>query len=482
LLMTPVKDALKQWADGPVGIILSQTERKTWSRLRTDEERENFIRRFWAIRDANPDTPVNEYQQNFEKRVADADRLFSGSISNDGWQTERGRYYILLGPPASRAQFKGYGQIRPIELWFYSGTKDYPQLPPFFHLLFFQRDEIGDYTKYSPFIDQPQSLVKSTIRNTGDAYRILYNLNPELAHASLSLIPSEPVDTATFAPSMASDAILAQINQIPKREFERIGLLQELVDVKLKYQADAAEMDLYPLLTGPETFTVDFDVHRPTGIEQARMQTILWRGEQEIGRTVASFDGTTPLTGRLILKSGSYHVQATISDPDGKRTYTARQYFDLELPKEPLSMSDVLVFRSATPITTGRPGPFSYAGYQFTARPEKRLHPSEKLEVLFQLVRRERASENSESRKVQIDYTIANINSGAQRWTYHDEVAMSQFDSNGSLLNSKTLSIRELHPGRYFLIVTATDPAGHRASQTISFEVSGFETETSSRQ
>jgi hypothetical protein len=71
-----------------------------------------------------------------------------------------------------------------------------------------------------------------------------------------------------------------------------------------------------------------------------------------------------------------------------------------------------------------------------------------------------------------IDYTIAAVNNAAHRWTFHDQIGMDRFDKNGLLLNSKTLSLREIPPGRYFLVIVATDPAGHRASQTVSFQIS----------
>jgi hypothetical protein len=133
-------------------------------------------------------------------------------------------------------------------------------------------------------------------------------------------------------------------------------------------------------------------------------------------------------------------------------------------------------------MTSAQPLPFSHAGYKFTRLPEKRLLPSEKLEVLFQLVRRPVYSEHQAGeRKLRIDYTIANINNGKQQWTYRDEVAIDRFDSNGSLLNSRTIPLHELHPGRYFLILTANGPEGHRTSQTVSFEVSGLERETANK-
>lgn len=41
-----------------------------------------------------------------------------------------GRTYILLGKPVSRAAFKSYGQIYPLELWFYRNSTGNPSLPP----------------------------------------------------------------------------------------------------------------------------------------------------------------------------------------------------------------------------------------------------------------------------------------------------------------------------------------------------------------
>ena len=55
---------------------------------------------------------------------------------------------------------------------------------------------------------------------------------------------------------------------------------------------------------------------------------------------------------------------------------------------------------------------------------------------------------------------------------FHDDVDASRFDANGLLLNSKTMALENLPIGRYYLIVLASDSAGHRASQTVSFDIS----------
>src|SRR5262245_46019250 len=85
--------ASKDWANGPVSIILSDVERKTWSQLRTDAERQAFVDQFWTSRDPNPDTRVNEYREDFERRVDAANTLFGGDSGTEGWRSERGRFY-----------------------------------------------------------------------------------------------------------------------------------------------------------------------------------------------------------------------------------------------------------------------------------------------------------------------------------------------------------------------------------------------------
>ena len=498
LMLLMAVPGLKEWADGPAGIVLSSVEKKTWSRLQTDQERQTFINQFWRGRDRGE----------FEKRVSEADRLFGGETAYDGWQTERGRTYVLLGAPASRAQFKGHGRIRPAELWFYSGKTQYSQLPSFFYLLFYQRDEIGDYRRYSPFVDQPRSLVKSA-RDNQDAYRILSSTNTELAHASMTLIPNEPIDSSEFAPSMLSDVILAQINQIPKWEFERIGQLGKLRDavaVTLEY-GGTLPMKVYPFAIDAESYVVDFVVDRPATIQldNARTTTVVWRENNEVGRNTITFPKESPLTGRLILKVGSYVVETTVADPEGKQSFVAREAFELAPPQTPLAMSEVVFFRNATESKAhDLKVPFQHFGYDFVANTKRRYRPADQLQVLFQVRRGEDSGEkgtrnsdfgfrnselvrhpNSEIRipnslsptapSLAIEYTIANINTPTPRWSFRDQVAMNRFDANGLLLNSKTFSLRELQPGRYFLVIVATDPRGRRASQTVSFEVLGLE-------
>jgi len=91
------------WPKGPVSYIMTAQEKAAYAKLTTDEEAQHFIDLFWVKRDPNLATRVNEFKKDFEARVAAADKLF-GEGDVPGSMTDRGRVFILLGPPAQRGK------------------------------------------------------------------------------------------------------------------------------------------------------------------------------------------------------------------------------------------------------------------------------------------------------------------------------------------------------------------------------------------
>ena len=86
------------WAEGPVKVLLTSDDKRQWSGLSDPASRSEFITKFWAARDPKPETPDNEFRQEFEKRVAFADRNFVQGETR-GSLTDRGMVFLLLGPP-----------------------------------------------------------------------------------------------------------------------------------------------------------------------------------------------------------------------------------------------------------------------------------------------------------------------------------------------------------------------------------------------
>ena len=89
---------LKNWIQGPIRYIAQREEIKIFKKLKTDADRSLFIQRFWARRDPSPETLTNESRQMFWERVQECNDLFLDSHKR-GWATDRGKIYILYGPP-----------------------------------------------------------------------------------------------------------------------------------------------------------------------------------------------------------------------------------------------------------------------------------------------------------------------------------------------------------------------------------------------
>jgi GWxTD domain-containing protein len=113
-----------EWRHGPVWYILSDEEDRAYKRLATHEERRAFVEAFWARRDPTPWSLHNELREEFWRRVEESNRLFAETIK-PGWKTERGKLFILFGPPKDFHMFEQFrGKRR--DFRFRYETRDMP--------------------------------------------------------------------------------------------------------------------------------------------------------------------------------------------------------------------------------------------------------------------------------------------------------------------------------------------------------------------
>jgi GWxTD domain-containing protein len=92
-----LSDSDKKWLNEDVRWIISDEERKAFMQLSNEEEREKFIEAFWDRRNPNPDSEDNEFKDEHYRRIEYANEHFPAG--KPGWMTDRGRIYIVFGPP-----------------------------------------------------------------------------------------------------------------------------------------------------------------------------------------------------------------------------------------------------------------------------------------------------------------------------------------------------------------------------------------------
>ena len=90
-------DPDKNWIENEVPDIITEQERRAFRELSTNEEREQFIEIFWNNRNPDPESPTNTFREEHYRRLAYADEHFASGIP--GRKTDRGRIYIIWGPP-----------------------------------------------------------------------------------------------------------------------------------------------------------------------------------------------------------------------------------------------------------------------------------------------------------------------------------------------------------------------------------------------
>ncbi|MBI2838340.1 MAG: GWxTD domain-containing protein [Acidobacteria bacterium] len=133
------------WIDDEVKYIITKEERLRFSSLKTDEQRDLFIREFWNRLDPNPLTPANESKEEYYARLAYARDHF-------GVDSDQGRVWILLGRPTRMSANPVIGSRYPQVSWQYWGLC-VKGLPTYLNLVFIRRWGFGQYVLFSPFTD-----------------------------------------------------------------------------------------------------------------------------------------------------------------------------------------------------------------------------------------------------------------------------------------------------------------------------------------
>ena len=106
-----------KWLDEDVRWIITDEERGEFKKLTTDQQRDEFVESFWQRRSPNPRSEVNAFKEEHYLRIAFANLHFASGKRLPGWKTDRGRFYIMYGPPDSIDSSPGFSP--PSEAWHY---------------------------------------------------------------------------------------------------------------------------------------------------------------------------------------------------------------------------------------------------------------------------------------------------------------------------------------------------------------------------
>jgi len=102
--------------------ILGNEERREFKKLDI-ENKIKYLEDFWLANDPTIESKANELLVQLNKRVSFVNKDFSGL--KPGWRTDRGRIYIIYGPPDSINNSYDNQKERTYEIWKYTNGKEF---------------------------------------------------------------------------------------------------------------------------------------------------------------------------------------------------------------------------------------------------------------------------------------------------------------------------------------------------------------------
>ncbi len=299
-----------------VRYIMTSEESKIFIEL-PPSARAEFIEEFWKRRDPTPGTEENENKETYFGRIEEANRLFRGG-GRPGWLQDRGRIYILFGPPNER-------QTRPMGGWDIDPYENAREQTSSRQVALGEKpSETWVYYDLFSSMQRPQAvrIVFVDTYGTGD-YQLVSNLN--------ELLPGTMGIETQFMPNLAFE------HELSKEEARRskIHLQKQLFDfswelLKMKNKELGSNLLIHIVLPYEKIIFVEENEMLKAIIEldvqiKDRNNEIAWQFEEEhrldfredflIQNREGSLDLKIPV--KKWLKKGNYSVHLRLRNLSG---------------------------------------------------------------------------------------------------------------------------------------------------------------------
>ncbi len=478
----------KKWLDEDVGYIITDEERAAFKRLTTDEERQQFIEQFWLRRDPTPDTEENEFKEEHYRRIAYANEHYASGIP--GWKTDRGRIYIMYGPPDEIESHPSGGTYeRPYE----EGggeTSTYP----FEDWRYRYIEGIGTNVMIE-FVDPTMTGEYHMTMDPSEKDALLY-----VPNAGLTLMEQMGLASKTdrftrtdgthlgtgdmpLPASMDEFERLEQFAKLQKPPAIKFKDLEAVVTSTIKYNLLPMKVraDYIPI-TGSSVFTSvtvqfemkDFQFKDSDGVSKATVNilgriTSLSRRPINTFEDVVSVDVPSSLlqqaiTGRRLynkiipLPPGRYRLNVVAKDVVGGNMATYETALDVpRFDEDKLAASSLILADEIEKVPTRSIGTGQFVIGDSKVRPRlgETFKRDEKMGIYLQLYNFQ-ADEKTHKPDGTISYEIIKNGSNEKVFDYSESVASLPGGST-QVTVEKILPLRDLAPGQYTLRMKVVD-------------------------
>ena len=98
--------------------IATDLEIEKYEKLTTESAKREYMTNFWKARDEDPSDDENYFLKEYLRKIKECNITYK-SFSKEGWQTDRGRVYLVYGQPSEVERYPNQTETRPYEIWYY---------------------------------------------------------------------------------------------------------------------------------------------------------------------------------------------------------------------------------------------------------------------------------------------------------------------------------------------------------------------------
>ena len=488
------------WLTEEVPYIITPQEREAFLHLTTNEEREQFIEEFWRRRNPDPDSPDNSAREEHYRRIAYANERFSSGIP--GWKTDRGRTYILWGPPDEieshpaggtydRPPEQGGGTTTtyPWELWRYRHLEDIGEN---IEIEFVDPSGSGEYHQT---MDPGEKDALARVPGAG------LSTCEQLGLCSKAQRFTNTNGTTLPAPLGGLSAGMDEFDDLERyfkvqRPPDHFKDLAEMVSVRIlrnqihmDYRFDFLRVTHDSVLV-PITLQVanrDLSFQGKDGVQSAKLN-LYGRITTLSGRVVQTFEDVVSrdfpdslfqssvnlssiYQKSVPLRSGLYRLDVVLKDAQSGNVGVIDAALRVPLyEEESLDASSLILADQIRPVPTSQigQGPFVLGNYKVRPRINAEFSPADKMGIFLQLYN---LKLDAQSHKTNVSLANRILKDHQQVWQ-QDESSEQLQQAREQITLERNLPLSSLGPGHYTLEIFALDQLTNQTiTRTAAFTV-----------
>ncbi len=387
-------EKFKDWDKSPEYVYYAtDDEKKAWNKITSDADADKFIQLFWAKRDPDLKTPVNEFKQRFDALVAKADERFALGKKR-GALTERGKALIIIGPPKSISErVESSGNVNPGDS------------------VFSQTGGAGGTAVIYQFkYEKPQQPEWAEGKTFDLGFRVDVGLGTEsvLNASELKRFEKKAAQMSIKNPDLKEPPIYKTREQVEKEireaqekaaEAARGPALTPAVRENLEAlftKEPAGLMAIFPLAYRDGALRMMVQMHFPASalpVQEGSKIAILVKDKE--GKDAARVEEAVTfmkiksdlMVDRVIpVVPGDYDVAIAILDPAGKPVATARRKKSVAALPTEFAISELFLAYADVPVEGSKPeDPFIFSQRKFLSRGDAKLEKTDGLSYVVRV-------------------------------------------------------------------------------------------------